>query len=310
MEIREEHAAVFGIVDVAEALTEQWRDHANRLDVVRVMKPSRDDWPALAALGFVPKPDFVSWTAETQPTEQEFLARLTKAERGNIRTALRQLRSHDLTIAVEAPVTEPTLDTFLAIYQANLARHRNRILVAVAQRDAILADPEHYYGVFVYRDATLVAGSLCFMVPAEQAVRIRFSAVDPAWRAADLTRAMYLHALRVARERSYPLVSLGGEPNLYGHIVQPGLFSFKARFGFSVVSSQEYPGHGADEADLILSLRRLNDPSLILAYPDPGADPVGSRLVPQVFSRDPALDLRPYQTRSTEPPSLRRVAGD
>lgn len=85
---------------------------------------------------------------------------------------------------------------------------------------------------------------------------LRFSAVEPRWRAASLARVLYLAAFRTARELGCPLVTLGNDPNLYGHVAKPGLMLFKARLGFRPVpAGTVVPTMAGDVADRIVLLK-------------------------------------------------------
>jgi hypothetical protein len=78
---------------------------------------------------------------------------------------------------------------------------------------------------------------------------------------------MYTAAFDAARDQGLRWVSLGNDPTLFGHTVAPGLFGFKARLGFVPIPTQAlFPGTAGDEAELVVHLRRLADPSLSIAY--------------------------------------------
>jgi GNAT superfamily N-acetyltransferase len=136
-------------------------------------------------------------------------------------------------------------------------------------RTTILEGPEKYFGVFLYRADELIGGCLALECPDESAIRIRWSAVTEPARRAGYPRALYCTAMQQAREKGYEWATLGDDPNLYGHLAQPGLFTFKSRMGFEAVASQDFADPGAwDEADLVLSLDKLSDPALMLEYAD------------------------------------------
>lgn len=298
MELRTEQGVVFAIVDASEAVDASWKRHRERVDVVRVVAPPRGDWPQLRQAGFVAKPDWVTWVAPTAASEDEFLERLSKNDKQNIRTAAHRAQAEGLRIHLEQPLRPSSLNAFLGLYEAMVQQMEHGVAVASEQRQEMLDEGEHYFALYVFDGDTMVGGCLCLECPGEESVRIRFSAVDPDRRRSGFTRVVYLDAIRIARDKGYPLVILGGEPNLFGHIVKPGLFSFKARLGFAPVSSQVLPGHGQDEADNIRLLGTLSDPTLLLGYEDVPAPPREElALRVHAFSQDPGLDLRPYRSR-------------
>ncbi len=257
--------------------------HGSDLDVLRHRDPSEAEIPGLLAAGYLIRPYEVTWIAPTGATAEEFLSRLSGKDRQNIRAARRSLAAD---LAIEA-LDEPLLDDFLVLYTRALASMPNGIPVAVKQRASILADD--YFAVTARSAGRLVAACLVMQDPG--LARIRFSAADEHLRGASVTRVLYLAAVDEARRRRIERVSLGSDLNLYGHIVQPGLFSFKVRLGFSACPAQAVLGDGHDLAERVLSLDRLSDPTLTLAY---GADRSGP-LHLHVFTRDAALDVRPYR---------------
>jgi hypothetical protein len=73
--------------------------------------------------------------------------------------------------------------------------------------------------------------------------------------------------MEYAREAGLAYVSLGNDPALFGHVVQPGLFDFKTRMGFTPVPSEVLdPSLAGEFADRVLSLRSLADPSLFVTW--------------------------------------------
>jgi len=253
------------------------------LDVLRHRDPTDAQLPELLAAGFLVRPYEVTWLAPTGGSAEEFLDRLSGKDRQNIRAARRSLTAE---LAIE-PLDEPLLDDFLVLYTEALATMPNGIPVAVKQRATILAGD--FFAVTARSAGRLVAA--CLVGSDRDLARIRFSAADQHLRGASVTRVLYLAAVDEARRRGIGQVSLGSDLNLYGHIVQPGLFSFKVRLGFAARPAQRVLGEGHDLAERVLSLDRLSDPTLVLAY---GADRSGP-LHLHVFTRDAGLDVRPYR---------------
>lgn len=292
MQVTEFYGVPMVFVDADEALDTDWSSYRGSADVVRVDHAPADRWPELRVAGFWPKPKLVTWLADTAADDEQFLAALTWKERQNVRAAWRALDADALSVAVQA-VDEPLLDAFLPIYRQRVAEMRHGWAVAAEQRDRILADAGAYFAVCVRHGAELVG--CCLVRQDADMVRVRFSAVDSPRRHSSLARVLYLEAIRTARQRGHRRVSLGTDPNLYGHIAKPGLLSFKSRLGFLA-----YPAHlvdpaaGNDQADLVLNLGQLTDPAMLLGYADNTAT---ERLHLAVFTRTADLDVRPYQAR-------------
>src|SRR5262249_29783111 len=134
-------------------------------------------------------------------------------------------------------------------------------------RDTMLDNLDDYVIVNAYAGPELVGGCVSLVRRDRDTLHIRFSATDPRGRQDGLVRPLYLRAIEAGRELGLGTVSLGNDTTLYGHIVKPGLFRFKARFGFVPVPAHLFSlTNPADEADLIRALGPLPDPSLLLGY--------------------------------------------
>ncbi|MBT2365565.1 N-acetyltransferase [Streptomyces sp. ISL-10] len=258
-------------VDVGEALDRNWWEWAWQgeppADVIRVENPAPEVWPALEEAGFITKPGWVNWQAELRDSEDAFLAALSGSERRNIRLGRRFAAEHGIKAVVERGPSATSLEAFLEMYDAQITAMRNGIPYARRQQKDILRDRDCYVGVFAYHNARMVGGCLC-QIRADQAMlQLRFAAAEPSARGGRLQRAVYMDAFQAARDLGLSRMSLGNDPTLYGHIADPGLFGFKSRLGFVPVPSHLIdPDIGGTEADLILSMNALADPSLLLAY--------------------------------------------
>ncbi|BFU47396.1 GNAT family N-acetyltransferase [Krasilnikovia sp. MM14-A1004] len=268
-----------------------WRLAERPIDVVRVADPPADLRPVLTGAGFVVKPTMLTWVAPLEPTEEEFLLRLDTKARQDVRRAQRRAGDAGLRLRVEQPVTGATFDRFLALYEERVAEMPHGVAFANRHRDAVLGS-DQYFAVLLEDGGDLAGGTIVLESPDVDGVRMRFSAVTESWRRFSLARVLYFAAMRTAREKGYSFATLGDEPNLYGHLTQPGLFSFKVGSGFAAVASQDFGDPlGDDLADLVLRLTTLSDPSLILGY----ADAVGpERRLHGHLVATGAIDPRPY----------------
>ncbi|OYP14422.1 MULTISPECIES: GNAT family N-acetyltransferase [Streptomyces] len=269
MQIQDTHGLPVAVVSVQEARETDWETWRGRVAVVRVSDPPVAAWPALRAAGFLPKPSWLTWIAGTGDSEEEFLRGLHRKERQSVQAARRHAAAEELRVEV-LPLTEPLLAEFLGLYERQMGRMRQALPVAVQQRDQLREASAELFAVCARRAGTLVGACLSQRLPEADLVRLRFSAVDERSRSHSLARVLYMAAVGHARELGFGQVSLGNDPNLYGHVVEAGLFAFKTRLGFRPVPSQSvHPHRGDDSADLVLGGPRLADPALLLSYPEP-----------------------------------------
>jgi GNAT superfamily N-acetyltransferase len=292
--------------DAEEALATDWSSVAQDIDFVRVPDPPTESWTALRAAGFVCKPKLIRWYTGTADDETGFRARMSRRDRQNLRRAERIAHGAGLTIDVVRPIGRELMEEFLVVYEARVAERRRGLNVAGDQRDEIIGDEASLAVVVRDRAGHLVGMTIGHESPDGQAVRLSVSAVTPQWRRASLSRVMYARAADVARDLGRPRLTAGTDPNLYGVIAEPGLYSFKVRLGFTPTAPQVHaPEDRMDEADLVLSLERLSDPSLILGYRhgDERSD-----LDLHVLGADRALDLRPYRPGLPGPPIFHHIA--
>ncbi|MDV9178122.1 GNAT family N-acetyltransferase [Streptomyces sp. W16] len=270
MDVNEENGLRIASCDMEEGLDRVRSGSLPDADILRIARPEPSARNALERAGFVVKPSWVTWMAHTRESEEEFLAGLSGNERGNMRKGQRFVRAQGISLKVFPVLEDRALEEFLTLYERQIAGMRYGISYGRRWQARMLADRDTYFAVHAYRGDTLVGGCVCQVLDAKSTMRIRFNSADPAERHGRLMRVMYLAAFQEARDRGQRRVSLGSDPSLYGHIAKPGLFTFKSRLGFLPVPAQWLdPRDGADEADLVLRLDALEDPSLLLAYDGP-----------------------------------------
>jgi GNAT superfamily N-acetyltransferase len=235
------------------------------INVLRVPDPPAASWIDLAKAGFVCKPSWITWISPVCGADEQWLARMPKRSRYDVRRAM-EAAAAELRQVVEQPLTAAALDEFLVLYERMVAKMSHGVGFAASLREGLLAEERHY-AVYFYGAKGMVGGCLCLEIPRTDTVKLRFSAVDSVWRDRSLARALYAECVTVARRKGYRQVTLGNDPNLYGHIPQPGLFTFKARLGFVPFPAEPFGVNPwRNEADLLLSLDGLNDLVLMLGY--------------------------------------------
>src|SRR3954451_19093742 len=157
MEIRDEHGLAVALVDTTELADRPWLSAAAAIDVVRTIEPPEHAWAELETLGFIRKPDFVCWRAELGRGEAEYLARLEKKPRYNIRRS-RDRAEARLRIEVHDRIDPDTLDDFLALYRTRIEEMAYGVPIACRQRERLLDGPEKYFAVIATEDGELAGG--------------------------------------------------------------------------------------------------------------------------------------------------------
>lgn len=286
------------VVGADEALATDWSTHRRDIDTVRVTEMPPEQEGELAAAGFVVKPEWLIWLAPAGKDEEEFLARLSPNARHLFRKSLRRTAEQGTVVTVDHPVRAEPLDRFLAVYGSRVGLMRNGLLLAPRERDRFLADGDEYLMVSAVHDGTLVGGCVCHWDADEAMLRVRFVAVAPERQRDGVTRSLYAAAFRTARELGCATVSLGVDYNLFGQVVLPGLFTFKAGLGFTAVPVQQVlPDAGTDIAERVLRLDHLTDPTLMLGYERTGSRHGDAPLRSEILTAGQHVDLRPLSAR-------------
>lgn len=330
MKISDENGIRIAHIGIDEALNRDWRKVRPDADLVRVKDPAATDWLPLREAGFTVKPGWITWIAPACANSDDFLMRMSRRSRRGARNSAATLADRGVKLTPTSPLDSARTDEFLAMYEAHVATLRNGIPFALRFRERLLERPDDYFLVRAEdADGSPIGACLCEIDAASSIVRVRFTALGDGERDGNLARMLYLTAFQETRERGHQWVSLGSDPSTYGHLVQPGLFIFKSRFGLSPVplkllQPNAHPVQIGDEADLVLRLTALSDPSLHIAYD--GDAPVGhgagtdwhragaqqdpARVVPlhlEVLSRDAEIDTHAYHAGFLSRTTLRLI---
>jgi GNAT superfamily N-acetyltransferase len=265
MEVREHEGLRIGYVDPAEVLSRSWQDCAPPVAVVRVSRPEPALWPELERVGFSVKPAWLTWLRLVPSSDQEFLDELPRDAARSFQRGRCYGDSGALRLEQHFPSDAGILDAFLELYQTVITTMERGVLFAMSNRTRLLENLDNTVIILTYHDGQLVGGSLCEIHPRESMLYVRYHVVLREARRTGLAWAIYLHAFRFARSAGLRVLSLGSDPNLYGHLSGTGLFYVKHRLGFRAVPSQVVT-RGSDEADLVLRLDVLTDPTLIVCY--------------------------------------------
>ncbi|MGW2056455.1 hypothetical protein ACWCOZ_21525 [Streptomyces sp. NPDC001840] len=267
MEIAEQDHLVVATVNRDEAEWHAWKDVDGPVDIVRLAGSESLDEATLADLGFVARPRWINWCAPVRDSATEFEAALPGTERRNIRLGRRFVQDEGLHVSVRVGLTPELMDEFLVVYDRQIETMPRGKNFARRWRDRLLATGHEHVSVCVYEGASMIVGSLWWIRPEQSVLQMRFSAASADARLSRVMRVAYMEALQFARESGLVFASLGNDPSLFGHVVQPGLFTFKSRFGFAPVPSQILdPNLMGEHADRFLTLRSLSDPALVVTW--------------------------------------------
>ncbi|WP_084907624.1 peptidogalycan biosysnthesis protein [Streptomyces sp. CB03238] len=330
MNISDENGIRIVHAGIDEALGRDWRKEQPDVDLVRVKDPDITAWQPLREAGFTVKPGWITWLAPACASEEDFLMRMSRRSQRGARSSAAALAERGVTLASRSPLDPTQMDEFLTVYEAHVATLRNGVPFARRFRERLLDRPEDYFMVRAEdADGDLVGACLCEIDATMSIVRVRFTALGTGERDGNLARSLYLTAFQETRERGHRWISLGSDPSTYGHLVQPGLFVFKSRFGLfpvplKLLQPNAHPVQAADEADLVLRLIALSDPSLHIAYhgdaptshatdaawlrEDAQQDPEPAiSLHLEVLSRDAEIDTNAYRAGFLRRTTLRVI---
>jgi hypothetical protein len=267
VEIAEQDHLVIASVNRAEAADRAWKRADVPVDIVRLTDSADVDEETLAEWGFIARPRWVNWCAPLRGSEDEFEAALSTAERRDIRRARRFAEREDLRVDLRVGLTPELMDEFLVVYDRQIAEMPRGKDFARRSRERLLDAAADHIAVSLYAGDTMVVGSVWWVRPEQSVLQLRFSAAAAGARAGGVMRVAYARALRFARDNGLEFASLGNDPSLFGHVVQPGLFDFKSRRGFAPVPAQVLePRLDGEFADIFLTLRSLTDPALVLTW--------------------------------------------
>ncbi|MFA7752717.1 GNAT family N-acetyltransferase [Streptomyces sp. NRRL B-2790] len=304
---------VIAHVNADEALHRDFVADPPDAHIVRVRNPDPTLREEFERAGFLLTPGWVNWIAPVRSSEEEYLAGLVPGERKEIRRVRRMLERDGVTLHVTHGIDEGDLERFLTLYDRQVERMPQGVNFLRRQLRQIRAEHDRIIAGFALADGVMVAGCLGWIRRDGALLHLRFSATDTSGRLNGAVRGVYLKMFQAARERGCDWISLGNDPALYGHTVQPGLFVFKSRLGFTPVASRAVDVTiPSDEADLILDLGPLARPSVMLAHHDaPVSGPVSldeaPRLRAVVLSDGLEYELQGLRTDAVAVIERRRV---
>jgi hypothetical protein len=258
-------------------------------------------WSELERVGFSVKPAWLTWLRWVPASDEEFIGELPRDAARSFRRGRGYCDSEAVRFERHFPCDAAILDVFLDLYKTVVTTMERGVLFAVSNRTRLLEKLDQIVVILAYHDGQLIGGSLCEVQPSSSMLYIRYHVVEREARRTGLAWAIYLDAFRFARRAGLRVLSLGSDPNLYGHLSGTGLFYVKHRLGFRAVPSQVVT-HGDDEADLVLRLDTLTDPTLIVCY-DLGRSSARSDLFEPPIDV-PALRAEIFHRQREVPPKM------
>lgn len=274
---------------------------------MRIIDPENLDDEGGTCPDLLIRPRWLNWVARVGTSEEEFLQGLSGQERRNVRLGRRFIQEEDLRLDIGVGLTEALVDEFLVLYAAQIAAMPRGVDFAHRWRDRMLADTSEHLGAWLFEGSRLVAGSIWRLRTDKGVLQLRFSATAPWQRSGRVVRALYVAAFQFARDMALPFASLGNDPSLFGHVVQPGLFAFKGRLGFTPVPAEVLdPRLAGDFAERFLRLRGLAQPSLVvtrrrgqapLTWPEAVTEPTCDLVL---LAHEPSVDASAFRIPAME----------
>lgn len=238
------------------------------IDIVRLANWQSIEPSDLKDMGFIVKPDWITWLSPMPASREAFLQSLARKSRHNVVKALRDMEGALEVDVIYGPKSHDIFD-FEKLYTQALQKMENPVDALKNNRDKIIASPENYFMVKASLGEQIHGACLLHWCPNNETVRLRYAAVSAEWRNKSLSRALYEKAMEVGRRLGARWMTLGNDPNLYGHIVQFGLLRFKSSLGFAPVPAYDfYNDWAACIAERYLRLQNTSDPAGVIEYVD------------------------------------------
>jgi len=254
---------------------------------IQILRACAADEAAALDAGYFRRPLWISWIADVSEGEYSLLSTQGVATRRRTAASLRRALARYKLVECLKP-SERELREWKQIYD-NQIRQMPFGLNIIDKHFGFYSLSNLSMLAFQDADSRFVAG-LLFEIGAGETLRVRFAAATPAGKKNDLTRCLYLIAADRAREFGCPILMLGTDPNLYGHVVQPGLCIFKARMGFHAVPAQLHD-QSACNVDVVEKV----------------VGPVGCHRQPLLFEYDPAENVSTGRHLGRQANKLRMV---
>ncbi|WP_406199167.1 hypothetical protein OG331_22795 [Streptomyces sp. NBC_01017] len=237
------------------------------LHVVNVAPPpaSGGEW---LTDGFRFRPTNVVWLAYPKGSEEEYVEGLGRSERRTVRTALRDFRASTMTLEHVEKITHALAEEWLPLYRASLA--------GMAFATPLVSSPEEVVGIgpdvemLAIRDAqgNMRAGIVTLNDHRRGVYTRAMYGERGGPRSHNFSRLLDLAMMNVVRAYEMPMVSLGWEPNLYGHIGKAGLAAYKWLLGFRPVPRAALRADGSEDVlTRVVHDDGLAPPLVFFAYP-------------------------------------------
>lgn len=208
-----------------------------KYDAVRVFNPSETIIDKYAGV-YTLKPSILFWYLETPLSIDEYLTKLSHNYKLLLKKSL-IYEKNKLNLFVENYINKERLDDFYCLYREQITKIKNGIDVASQDYHEFISNPEKYAGIYIYENNELLAGMLIIKHFNKNTIRAVYMA-DRKHKKISTSRLLYYHLIEYGIQHNYDYISLGCDPNLYGHIVSVGLLLFKTLAGFKVCDANNF----------------------------------------------------------------------
>ncbi|MFI9503644.1 hypothetical protein [Nocardia sp. NPDC052566] len=210
------------------------------------------------------RPLWVAWTAPLTNGSETLLARQSKSTRRRSKAIIRQ--ATELEERIEPEVRRETLKEWKKIYDRHIASMPTGL--NVVDKYASLDNLTNLSFAGYFDSGEMHAGVLFDTGSDPSTARVRLSAATPNARDAGLLRGLYHRVADYGASLGCDSMSMGFDPNLFGHVVQPGLCVFKLRIGFDPAPAQRYadnPGY-IDVTECVVGPSGIDASLLLFEY--------------------------------------------
>lgn len=194
--------------------------------------------------GYFYRPRKVTYKLVIPSNEEEYISSLGRNKRKGILRALKTCRNAGIEIRTEEPIANKTFLEWEKIYDDNISKKKIG-LKRIGIRRFKEVQPRTA-GVFAYKNGNLIGGILLrhkkFLMHGEpnHKLSISLSSSDSKYFLYGVNEALNFEVIKYCQKNKIKFLERGMDSNLYGHYLNPGLYTFKKSLGYRIASRPKY----------------------------------------------------------------------